>query len=129
MKKTRDMFNIRILILILIFISQISIAQTVQFRGIVLNELTDNPVPGANIRIYGTNLGTSADKNGHFTLVLGRLPATIVISSVGYDQAKYDILKKSADTIEVMLRPLTYELKEVEISSASYSALFKNRAE
>jgi len=118
---------IRILILLFILVQQISFAQTNLFRGMVRNELTDKPVPGANIRIYGTNQGTSADKNGHFTLVLDRLPATIVISSVGYDKAKYDILKKSADTLEIMLQPLTYELKEVEISSASYAALFNDK--
>ena len=119
--------GIRILILSLIFLQQICLAQSIQIKGTVWNELTTRPVPDANIRVYGTSQGTPTDKNGSFTLVLAKLPATIVISCIGYDQAVYDILKKSATPLRVLLRPVTYVLKEVEISSASHSVLYQDK--
>ena len=118
---------LRRLILIFVFLQQICHAQTNQIRGIVRNALTARPVPEANIRVYGTTRGTSADINGNFTLELTKLPATIVISCVGYDRAKYDILEKSTAQFEILLRPVTYELKEVEISPVSHSALYEDK--
>ncbi len=119
--------GIRILVLIVIFLQQLCLAQTIQIKGTVRNELTNKPVPEANIRIYGTKQGTATDKNGNFTLVLDQIPATVVISCVGYDYAKYDILKKSATPVVLLLRPVSYILKEVEISAVGHTALYEDK--
>jgi len=43
------------------------------------------PVPGANIKVSGTNQGTTSDANGAFSITLSK-PAILVISFVGYAQ-------------------------------------------
>ncbi len=115
------------LILIILFLQQFCLAQTVQIKGTVRNELTSKPVPEANIRVYGTTQGTPTDNNGNFTLVLSKLPATLVISCIGYDRAVYDIIEKSAAPLRVLLRPITYVLKEVEISPVSHSTVYEDK--
>ncbi len=121
------MLSIRSLILVPVFLQQFCLAQTVQINGTVRNGMTARPVAGANIRIYGTKQGTPTDKNGNFTLTLSKLPATIIISCIGYDRTIYDIMKKSAGPIEITLRPITYELNEVEISPVSHTALYEDK--
>ncbi len=127
MKKTDAMTSILSLILVFITAHQICLAQTIQIKGTVRNELTSMPVSEANIRVYGTTLGTSTDKGGNFTLVLARLPVTIVISSIGYDRAVYDILEQSDAPLRILMRPVTYDLREVEISPVSHSAVFEDK--
>jgi hypothetical protein len=115
------------LILASIHAHQDGFAQTFQIKGTVNNELTSGPVPEANIRVYGTNQGTPTDKAGNFTLPLVKLPVTIVISCVGYDRAVYDILEKPTSPVRILLRPVTYVLKEVEISPVSYSSVYEDK--
>jgi hypothetical protein len=101
------MSSIRSLILAFVLLHQLCLAQTIKIKGTVINELSSRPVPEANIRIYGTKQGTATDKNGDFTLVLDQIPATVVISCIGYDYAKYDILKKSATPVVLLLRHIS----------------------
>ena len=124
------MSSIRNLILpfvLFVLLHQLCLAQSIKIMGTVRNELTNKPVPEANIRIYGTKQGTATDKNGDFTLVLDQIPATVVISCIGYDYAKYDILKKSATPVVLLLRPISYILKEVEISAVSHTVLYEDK--
>ena len=127
MSKTGVLCGIQGMILVFLVAHQICLAQNIQIEGVVLNGLTSSSVPDANIRVYGTKQGTATDKNGNFTLTLTKLPATIIISCIGYDRAVYDILEKSTAPLRILLRPVTYELKEVEISPVSYSAVYEDK--
>ena len=53
--------------------------------GTVLDAETNQSIPGANIVIVGTNVGTTADFDGNFTLTTNQeLPFNIEISSIGF---------------------------------------------
>jgi hypothetical protein len=127
MKKTDAKTCMPGLILVFIFACQFCHAQTIQIKGTVRNELTSQVVPDANIRIYSTSQGTPTDKEGKFTLVLSKLPVTIVVSCIGYERAVYSIVEKSAKPLRILLRPVTYVLKEVEISPVSHSAVYEDK--
>jgi iron complex outermembrane receptor protein len=76
------------LFLIALF-SVIFIAGRAQTNFTLKGKVTDNsnnePVPGVNIAIKGTVLGTISDVNGHFSLTTKvELPVTLVISFLGY---------------------------------------------
>ena len=128
MNKSGIRSGIPCIIMVFMVAYQICPAQKIQIEGTVMNELTSVPVPDANIRVYGTIQGTSADKHGKFSLGLARLPATFVISCIGYERAVYDIVEKSGKPLRIMLRPVTYVLKEVAISPVSHTAVYQDRA-
>ena len=54
------------LILLTLFFCSISFAQTTITGKVVDN--TNQPIPGANIKIVGESIGTTSDFDGNFTL-------------------------------------------------------------
>ena len=61
-------------------------------RGEVFDDLTGDPLIGANVIIQGTTSGTVTDFDGHYKLVTDQLlPLTIVISYTGYESTNIDI--------------------------------------
>jgi len=86
------------------------------YKGTVYDVKTNAPVPFASMRLIGKEGGMIANEDGKFYL-----PAhvflktdTILVSSVGYISRKIPvyILKDSAN---IGLRPMVYDLKEVNI--------------
>ena len=59
--------------------------------GTVTETSTKNPIPGANVIIKGTTTGTITDFDGNFTLDVASFPATIVVSSLGYDTKEIQV--------------------------------------
>ena len=72
------------LIFFLLIINSPIIAQTV-ISGTVIDDKTNEPIPGVNVYIAGTTIGSSTDRNGAFdfrTDLVGR--QDIVASFIGY---------------------------------------------
>ena len=115
-------------IMIFLVLQQFCLAQGSEFRGILRNEINSSPVQEANIRIAGTNTGTSSDKNGRFSLSITKLPSTIIISCIGYENCGYTIRELSGNQVELHIRPVIYNLKEVEVSSAKHEVIFQDRS-
>ncbi len=115
-------------IMLLMILGQLSQAQPFPIKGTVINEITSRPVPEANISVYGTTLGTSTDKYGRFDLKLPSLPSAIIISCIGYDKVRYVIQECTDKPFEFSIRPATYNLKEVEISSVKHSILYQDKS-
>jgi hypothetical protein len=101
--------------------------QRIQVIGIVKDELTLVPVNDVNIKINGTNKGTSSDKTGRFSLVLDKIPTSITLSCVGYEPVYYEIGKVQLKPIVFILRQTVYNLKEVDISAKKYKYVFKDQ--
>ena len=79
--------------------------RTFLLTGIVSDELTLKPVGDVNIRVYGTPGGTATDPSGKFSLRLAKLPATLVVTCIGYETAAFNILGAPKETFEFFLRP------------------------
>ncbi|MDZ4749004.1 MAG: carboxypeptidase-like regulatory domain-containing protein, partial [Saprospiraceae bacterium] len=61
-------------------------------RGEVFDNLTGDPIIGANVIVQGTSIGTVTDFDGHYKLVTNQLlPLTINISYTGYESKSIDI--------------------------------------
>jgi hypothetical protein len=108
-------------ILLFAMFSLPSFAQSSQtVRGRIVDEITHNPIPGVNIGIVGTALGSSTDADGYY-----KIPAvptgrqTIKITSVGYQsqQMKDVIISAGKEMIlNIILIEDVKELAEVVVN-------------
>ena len=113
--------------LVMICLPVLLFSQAYTFKGIVKDEQTMKPLAEVNISIPGTSLGTSTDKDGKFSLRIGKLPSTLVFSCIGYENEEYQLKTVGHTTVEFLLTSKAYILKEVSISSRNYSFLFKDK--
>jgi len=97
-----------------------SLSQT--YSGQIIDIVSGNPVPYANIGIIGKNLGTASDANGFFKIELNSKfdKDTLGISCIGYTNRKYQISGfkndvRNPDKVRVDLSPKIYQLTEVII--------------
>src|SRR5690349_21844194 len=74
---------------------------------------TGDPVPGATVQIKGTQLGTATDNSGNFSIVSANPNATLVISSLGFDN--FEVPLQGRKTVTVTLTPTTKELDQVVV--------------
>ena len=84
-------------------------------RGIVIDSLTQEPLPLATVYVNATTQGTTTDADGRFELKEVSLPATVVFSFVGYKTQAIDLMRNPG---ELTIRLKTNdELPEVEVSA------------
>jgi len=76
----------------LLFFSVSVTAQTGGIVGKILDEQTGSPLPGANVFLKGTHLGSSSDMKGEY-YILNIPPGkyTLMVSYIGYVAKEYDV--------------------------------------
>ncbi|PSL47816.1 TonB-linked SusC/RagA family outer membrane protein [Chitinophaga niastensis] len=84
---------------------------SITVTGRVVNE-TNEPVPGATIRIQNSSLGTAADGNGKFTIKVPNSKSVLIVSFIGYDSKTVAI---SGNTLNVQLKPSQTALTETVV--------------
>lgn len=85
-------------------------------QGNVVSAEDGTPVPGANVIIKGTSLGTVTDINGHYKLAVPSLDATLVYSFIGLQTQ--EVNAKNPTEI-VKLQPDVAQLSEVVVTGYS----------
>jgi hypothetical protein len=93
-----------------------SSGQTVS--GIVMDKETSLPLPYASLGIRGKNIGSIADKTGHFNIDVSKASSQdiIIISNIGY--ASIGVLVKDLElnsANEIRLSPQAKQLEEVVV--------------
>ncbi len=124
--KEKIFFNLRKIGLILvgvIFCSQILIAQSGTIKGVVTDD-NENTLPGASILVVGTNSGTITDNNGAF--VINNVTAgeqTIKVSFIGFESQKKLVTVVDGKTLELsfMLREDLFSLGEIVVTASKRS--------
>ncbi|GEO04778.1 SusC/RagA family TonB-linked outer membrane protein [Adhaeribacter aerolatus] len=113
------------LALLVLFISLVAfIYPAVTFAAIPVRKLqtvtgrvtdADNgePLPGVSIVLKGTNLGTTTDAGGNYSLEVAHSEAVLVFTFVGY--LKKEIPVKGQTTLQVSLAPNQAQLDEVVV--------------
>ncbi|RYY31947.1 MAG: TonB-dependent receptor, partial [Sphingobacteriaceae bacterium] len=86
-------------------------AQNIQIAGIVTDDQGMN-VPGVNVTVKGTTLGTTTDANGKYTISAPG-DATLVYSFIGYTNQEFAVNNRAA--INVKLASASTNLNEVVV--------------
>ena len=103
--------------LFVLFSCSIMVAQT-SISGTVKEAKTGQPIPGANIKVVGKSIGTTADFDGNFSLkVAQELPFTLEFSLIGFSSKKVDVTKNN-QVIVVELDESATALDEVVVSAS-----------
>lgn len=88
--------------LILGLLFPIAIAAQGIVTGTVTEAGTNAPLPGANIIIKGTSNGSITDFDGKFSINVASFPATILVSSVGFNSKEINV--SSAQNLKISLQ-------------------------
>jgi TonB-linked SusC/RagA family outer membrane protein len=101
-----------ILILLLFSVSSALLAQK-RITGIVQDAETSEPIPGANVSLKGTTVGTITDFEGNYAITVPSEETVLVFSFIGYKTQ--EITVGSLSTINVQLEIETQGLDEVVV--------------
>ncbi len=98
--------------------------QTVSGR--VSDASNGTPIPGATIVEQGTSNGTTADFDGNFAIDISSFPATLEISSLGFETKEVQV--SSSTTLSIALDESAEELDEVVVTGLGTSIKRSNLA-
>ncbi len=100
-----------------LFLGSVMVAQTT-ITGTVKEAKTGQPIPGANIKVVGKSMGTTADFDGNFSLKVAQNPPfSLEISLIGYSSAKVEITQNNQQ-VNVLLEESATALDEVVVSAS-----------
>ena len=125
------MRKLNVLILTLLF-SLFSIAalfgQALEISGTVTESLTGNPLPGANIAVKGTNLGTASDRDGNFSMSLPNFgEATLVVTFIGYFSEEITLTQSTSD-LSITMKEDVLKVSEIVVTGLATSVKRRNLA-
>ena len=104
------------LFIVSLFFCGITFAQT-SISGSV-KDSKNQPVPGANVKVAGENLGTVTDSDGNFTLTTTKKPPfDVEISSVGLGVKKVNVTSNNQN-VSVALDDEENKLDEIVVSAS-----------
>ncbi len=115
----------RIILTILVLLNGVILAQRGSITGRVLDKITQEPLPGVNIKLLGTEFGAATDINGNF--VIDKLNVgtySVQASYIGYEsEVKTDVIVTNAKPAYIK-----FELKEsvIELQSVTVKAGYFN---
>jgi outer membrane receptor protein involved in Fe transport len=84
-----------------------------QISGTVIDEEANQPLPGATVVIKGTQIGTTTDFDGFFSISEAKSGDTLVFTFIGFDAAE----EEAYDGMEVILQTALNQLSEVVVTS------------
>ncbi|MDA3942386.1 MAG: TonB-dependent receptor [Bacteroidetes bacterium] len=86
-----------------------------QIDGFITHQNTGESLPFVNVNISSQAVGVSTDFQGYFKLENAKLPATLLITHLGFEQAEIAINQDTDFPIRIQLKPQNINLQEVSI--------------
>src|SRR5699024_8511661 len=99
--------------IMLLFSGSVMAQQASTVTGTVTDQTTDEPLPGVNISVLGTTIGTTTDASGMYELKVPSLSDTLRFSFIGYSSKVIPIQGRSA--IDVVLESATISGEELVV--------------
>ena len=101
--------------LLLLLYGAVSYAQYGSVSGTVVSAEDNLPIPGVNVVIKGTFIGTTTDFDGNFTLELQSTSDVLVFSYIGYAAQEYKAV--AGDVLSVVLTPDAQQIDDVVVTA------------
>lgn len=98
----KHVLHLKMLLFVLLIFPATMVAQQGRITGTVTEASSKSPLPGANIIVKGTTNGVITDFDGNFSLNLDTFPATLVVSSVGFNTEEVKVT--AAGDIQISLQ-------------------------
>ncbi len=119
-------FGLTLLVSVLGF--SILFGQSLEISGKITDDVTGDALPGANISIKGTNLGTASDGNGEFKITLpNNNQATLVVSFIGFITEELQVSSSTSD-LEIRLEEDVLKVSEIVVTGLATSVKKRNLA-
>ncbi|WP_291797160.1 TonB-dependent receptor [Lutibacter sp.] len=100
-----------------LFVGTVMVAQTT-ISGTVTEAKTEQPIPGANIKVVGKSIGTTTDFDGNYHFTANEeLPFKIEVSLIGFSSTIVEITQ-SNQIVNVALKEAATALDEVVVSAS-----------
>lgn len=107
---------ISLLVCLLLFGFYATFGQDVQVRGTVTSSEDGSTIPGAYVKIKGTNLGAATDADGNYQIT-APADATLVFTSVGFQDQEVELSGQSV--LDVVLQTAVTEMDEIIVSAVA----------
>ncbi|MEQ9443035.1 MAG: SusC/RagA family TonB-linked outer membrane protein [Cyclobacteriaceae bacterium] len=92
-----------------------AVSQSLTVSGNILSGDDDTPIPGVNVVVQGTTIGTVTDVEGNYTISVEGENPVLVFSSVGYETFSENVAGRS--TVDIVLMPDLQQLTEVVVTA------------
>lgn len=89
-------------------------SSSVLISGKITDAEGNEPLPGVDVRLDKSNIATTTDINGRFTIAVPEKGDLLKIGMIGYDQ-KLVKIKNQKDSLNIRLQPASSALSEVVV--------------
>ena len=108
-----------LLMFLVAFICQTSMGQAVNITGTVSDSRTGEALPGVNVIIQGTSIGTATNVQGAYSIMVPTTPAVLQYSAVGYSPEEVRVTSSSSVVDVALIEDVAFLSNIVEIGRAS----------
>ncbi|RDI52430.1 SusC/RagA family TonB-linked outer membrane protein [Flavobacterium glaciei] len=102
------------LLILFLFISSFGFAQGYDVGGVVKETGSGLPIPGVNVQVKNSTIGTATDMNGRFSLKNVTSGATLIFSYLGYKNLEYKVISNNS-ALSITLQEDSKLLDEVVV--------------
>jgi len=102
--------------LLTIICSSICYAQSI--KGSITDAASGDALPGATVKVKGTQIATASGSDGKFTLVPQNYPLTLVVVFMGYESIEIKLNQASDKALVIKLKEKVIDKAEVEVKAS-----------
>ena len=84
------------LLILFLFLSSFGFAQGYDIGGVVKEAGSGLPIPGVNVQVKNSTIGTATDMDGRFSLKGVSSGATLVFTYLGYKNLEYKVISSNS---------------------------------
>lgn len=106
------------ILLTLITTSYSGFAQKTKIMGVVIDKISQEPLPFVNIILKNTHIGTITDVNGNFKIETTTSGDFIIATFLGYKSCTRGVIQNAFQVINFELEPDMLQLEEVVVAQS-----------
>ncbi len=85
-------------------------------KGLVIDSISQEPIPFAAIFLIGTDRGALSDENGQFNIVTNSKFEKVQASAIGYDKKDLFVNNGNTNNLKILLAPVGVALSEIIVN-------------